>query len=64
MERICFFDRNEIPKALSSFQEAGIESNADPAGAPMVWIVKNEDLARAVRILKEHNFNAVHQPWD
>jgi len=64
MERIWCFDRNEIPKVLASFQKAGIDSNEDPAGAPIVWIVKNGDLKRAVGILKEHNVRAVHKPWD
>jgi hypothetical protein len=64
MERFVFFDRNEIPKALASFQEAGIESNPDLAGAPTVWIVENEDLERAKKILRERKILGVHKPWD
>lgn len=64
MERIVFFDRNERLKALASFEEAGIESNPDPAGAPIVWIVKNEDLERGKRILRERKILGVHKPWD
>jgi hypothetical protein len=64
MERIYFFDRGEITKALASFQEAGIASNPDPAGAPIVWIVDNEALERAHGILTERMIRAVHKPWD
>jgi hypothetical protein len=63
MERIVFFDKDEMLKALANFEEAGIETNPDPAGAP-VWIVKNEDLERAKRILRERKILGVHKPWD
>jgi len=64
MERVYLFDRNEIQKALASFQESGIESNRDLCGESIVWIIENAELIRATEILKQLDIRAVHKPWN
>ena len=57
-----FFDRNERLKALASFEEAGMR--ATRIRLAHLWIVKNEDLERGKRILRERKILGVHKPWD